>query len=317
MIQKKEAFTKSFQLIKYFITSERQLVLKIIQGVLISNLFLVTIPFFIQFLVGHYLNLNLNSPVVLISLLIFILLSCAYLMVVLNYYFAELICRRIFINNFHKILSYLVKTDQPVHHDTQYSRFLEIVPSADNLVNLIYQLSHTVIVMFFGMLIIVSYHPYFLFYALTLLLLISIIFIFLFPHALALKSHLSDLKYRIAGKIMIFAKDNKSIKESPEKAEVYFRRMSASYLRTSSKYFQIIMIKNIFIAILIPIAQALFVYISAKLIFAGTLSLGQFVSAELVLTYILASIHNLIINLDKVISVIISFEKVHSIIETK
>ncbi len=317
MIEKKDAYYRILLLLKEFLRSEKNLIGKIIFGVLLSNIFLLIVPFFIQYLVGNYLNLNLQSPIILISIIIFGLLLSAYFMVVLNYYFSELICRRIFINNLYRVLNALDKQLNTAISSRQYSRFLELVPVGENIVKLIYELSHTLIVLFFGLIIIVSYHPYYLIYALSLILVLIMLFGLFLADALAYKSHMSDIKYRIVEHLIQRAEEIKNINETPSSTEAYFKRMSKNYLKNSSKYFKIIFFKNCLIALLIPFVQAFFIYISAKLIFDGTLSIGQFVSAELVLTYILASIHKLVTNLDSILSVIVSFDKFHSLIEVK
>lgn len=314
MIEQREAFRKSIELIQRFLAAEKLLLGKIAIGVFFINLFLVCIPFFVQLLVNHYLNLQLDEPLYLICFLLLVFLSCSYLIGSLNLYFAEVLKRRLFTRVFYdSYRRFCVPEPLEVNH-FQASRFLDIASAKENVVQLSFEICKTAIVFFFGSLIVASYHPYFLLYTIVLITLSLGIVLTVFPRLLVLKSIISDLKYRITERLIRAAEHSRAEDFDPHRAEELFSQLSGKYLHTRSKYFRILVFKSVLVGLLIPLAQSLFILMSGKLIFSNSLSLGQFVGAEIVVTYILASVSTLVKNLDKILDVIVSFDKVDSIL---
>lgn len=312
MINHKNSFLRTYNLINNYITIERRIIIKIITLVLFKNLLIIPIPYLIQMLVNDYLNMNLDGPLFLISFLIFFLLVFSYAFDNINVYITEILKRDLFIRNFfrtHKILS----NENTINLNTyQVPRFLEVSFAKEEFAFVLKSVSQIVVVMFFGTLIISSYHPFFFIYCLVLIILTLAIVFFLFPRALLFQSIVSDVKFKINERLMYYAD---GIEE--KKPNNFFMLASKKYLKNTSKVFRIMLSKSLLIGMLIALAQGFFIYISGQFVFSQTLSVGQFVAAELVLTYILASIYHFTNSLDKFINIIVSLDKLDTVISRK
>lgn len=297
-----------------FLREDKKIIWYIACSIFFLNLFLVSVPFLVQALISHFFNLGLNRPLYLICILLLVLLSCSYMLGAVREYFAELLKRRIFVRTFYNSFERVIDTDSDEFNAFQGSRFLEVSTAQSEVVPLIANISETIIVLLFGSLIIATYHPYYLLYSVIIVIIAFCIVATFYPRLLTQKSQLSDLKYEITERLMRTVDISKAEATAHSQADTnYFLRLSEGYLLLRKEYFRIVLSKTVLIGLLIPFAQALFVLISGKLFFAGTLSIGQFVAAEMILTYILASLRDLVKNLEKIVKVVVSFDKLDSV----
>ena len=312
MISHKIAFSRTVQLIKKYIAHERKLISRVFAIVLIKNLVILPVPFLIQMLVNDYLSLNVDGPLIAISILIFLLLLLSYSLDNCSVYLAELLKRDLFVRNFFKIFRVLGAQGGRVVNTDQVPRFLEVSGAKNDLSSVLKYVSHACIVVIFGTVIISSYHPFFLIYSILLILSVGLILSFLYPKALLFKSIVSDSKYKANERLMQCSRMDTQIDIEPS-----FNSISLRYVKFRSKFFAIIIKKKFYIAALVAFAQGLFIFLSGKLIFSEVLSIGQFVAAEIVLTYILASIVGITASLEEWINVIVSLDKLDSVIMKK
>ncbi len=197
------------------------------------------------------------------------------------------------------------------------NRFFDVVNIQKSLPKLLIELTAAVIQIFFGLVLLAFYHPFFIFFGTVLLLALFFLFRFTGPLALSTSIKESTYKYETAYWIEELGRTMGSFKlggisNFPVQAmdsRVY------KWLKARKAHFRILL--NQFIAIVgfKTIVTSGLLILGSYLVVERAINLGQFVAAEIIIVLVIGSVEKLISTLEVIYDFFTSVEKISKISE--
>ena len=254
-------------------------------AVLISILTLAT-PISVQSVVNTFALGPYLQPLIILSLLLFVLLLFLGLVKSLQYLLVEYMQRQIIAKiSSAMIYGYTHKESKEVNTLTMANRFFEIMLIQKSLAYLITDLIAVFLQSFIGLALISLYHPFFIFLGLITIVSAFAFVYFIGRYGLQTAVQESSAKHRLAEYIESLVIRSDRIEK--DKAIVDGDRQIADYLEKRKSHFYYLFTQNILFMILYAFLNAILLGLGGYLVIQGQLSVGQLVAAEIVLNGIL------------------------------
>ncbi len=192
------------------------------------------------------------------------------------------------------------------------NRFFDTVTLQKGVQKILIDSSSSILQIFFGLILLSLYHPFFVFFGMALI--VILILIFQFTGKKGMKSSLveSKYKYKVAhwleelGRTMnIFKSSGDSklpIKQTDE--------LVTSYLKARKVHFKILVVQYSSIVVFKTLITGALLLLGSVLVINNQISIGQFVAAEIIVLLILSSVEKLILGIDNVYDVLTALEKI-------
>lgn len=270
-------------------------VIAVIYGVGFSVLSLA-IPISVQSLVNSVTFGVLFQPLLVLSVVLFLLLGAFGALNALQIYIIELFQRRFYARMSAEIIEILVGADSKALTDRNgpelVNRYFDIMTVQKNVSILLTGASSVVLQTFAGLLLLAFYHPYFLVFDALLIFCLIIVWKVFGRKAIAHAINESKAKYSVARWLEEVAANSFFFK-GPKKSLRTFRETDqrvGQYLDYRSLHF-----KNLFwqVCLLLgvyAVMSSIVLGLGGYLVIKGQLALGQLVAAELVATIILTGL---------------------------
>ncbi len=195
------------------------------------------------------------------------------------------------------------------------NRFFDVLTIQKGLPKLLLDITTAIMQIFFGLILLSLYHSFFIFFA--LLLLVLIILLIWLMYSPAIKSSLSESKYKY--KVVYWLQEIARARSTFKLAgftQLPLQKndkLVSKYLHYRSKHFSILkIIYGCMIVFKIIIALGLLL-IGGMLVIKQEMNIGQFVAAEIIILLIINSVEKLISTTDVIFDVITASEKLHFI----
>lgn len=300
---------------------ERKEILSIYFYSIVSGLIYLTLPLGIQSIINNLFGNTFNTSIFL--LILFVLLGVfinGYLNIV-QLKITERIQKKIFARYTMEIAYKLPRIEQEtignIYLPELMNRFFDIGTLQKTLSKILITIPSAVIQMFFGLILLSFYHPFFIIFSLLILTILSLIVIATSNRALKNSLKESDQKYRVAFWLEEIARILKSLKMANSNSFALNKTDSlvCDYLDARDKHFSIILLQSwaflAFKLIITFILLALGVY----LVINQDISIGQFVASEIVILMVLNSVEKIVLNLENVYDMLTAIEKITKIFE--
>ena len=192
------------------------------------------------------------------------------------------------------------------------NRFFDVTTIQKSLPKILLDLSASAIQIFFGLMLLSLYHPFFVFLSLFLVGIIIIMFYFTGPRGLESSLQESKYKYRVVQWLEELARTIKSFKlagntDLPVRKTDY---VTNNYIKYRKKHFGVLLIQfSFFVFFKVAIAGGLLIA-GTMLVVNRELTLGQFVASEVVIILVLNAIEKIILTMDVVYDLLTAVEKV-------
>jgi putative ABC transport system ATP-binding protein len=281
-----------FGLIYYILKPEKNFyALAIIYGVAISLLTLA-VPISVQMLIGNVANTALLQPVVVLSLILFILLGISGTLNALQVYVMELFERRFFT----RITSEIVQRNifaryayyERINRAELVNRYFEIMLVQKNVPILLIPGFALVLQTIVGLVVVSFYHPYL--FAFNCIFVICVLLVWYIWARRAIRSSidLSTAKYDMARWLEDLARNNTFFKTAPamEYALEKSDKLAGGYINQRKRYFRATFAQTIGFLFIYAFASSALLGLGGWLVIQGQLTLGQLVAAELILSAI-------------------------------
>jgi len=279
-----------FRLFPIIVGPERSYyLLAIVYGIGISALSLA-LPISVQMLVNTIANTALTTPLVVLSLTLFVLLLTAGLLNALRIHLVDLFSRRFYARMVSEIALRSVFALNPFFQDyrngTLFNRYFDILIVHKTVPNLLVGGFTTVLSLAFGFVLVSLYHPYFLAFVIVMIFLIWLIWLVWGSRAIQSAVEVSHKKHATAawleglGGSNGFFKSERHIDEALVRTDI----VTADYIAKHQQHFRHHFAQTLCFLFLYAVASAGLLGLGGWLVIRGELSLGQLVAAELVLS---------------------------------
>ena len=283
----------------YLLKPERRFVsLGLLYGLGIGILSLAT-PISVQMLINTVANIGLTTPLVVLSVTLFVLLLLAGLLSALRIHIMDLFGRRFYARMMSEITLRSLYARNPYFDDENqgplFNRYFDIINVLKALPNLVVGGFTIVLQMLVGFVLVSMYHPMFFGFNLVLLLATWLIWVLWGSRAIRSAVALSHQKHEAAawveslGGANSFFKSSRQIELAVDRAE----GLTAKYVRQHQLHFRHHFAQTIAFLFIYALASAALLGIGGWLVIQGELSLGQLVAAELVLSAVFVGLSQL------------------------
>jgi len=256
-----------------------------------------------------------NSVVLLISLVIIGVIVAGGLQI-MQISMVEVLQRRVFAKASFEFAYRIpkIKTESLFNYYTPelMNRFFDIMTIQKGLPKLLIDLSTGVLQIFFSLILLSFYHPFFVFFG--LLLISSLMAIFYFTGPKGLKSSIveSKYKYKVAFWLEELARAINSFKVAGttllpmKKADFNVN----NYLKYRKEHFSVLIKQFSYIVIFKTFITGGLLILGTLLVIDRQITLGQFVASEIIIVLILGAVEKIIINMDVVYDMLTAVDKI-------
>lgn len=310
------------KLIRY-ITKEKKDVTNIYFYAILNGLVQLSVPLGIQSIVSFVMGATMATS---IYLLIFFVVTGTWLV---GYFrlkviqIIEKIQQKIFVEFSIAIADKIPKVD--LSYTRKYylpelvNRFFDIQNLQKGISKILLEIPTALIQIFFGILLLSFYHPWFL--AFGALVVICVVIIFRYTMESGIKSSIeeSDKKYDTAAWIEDIAGSVKTFKMYSESA-AHLKGTDdrvVEYLNHRTSHFKILVLQYKTIIAFKVIITLVMLAIGTYLLINQKLNIGAFIATEIVVLSIMAAVEKLIISLESYYDIIASFAKLSKITDLK
>lgn len=192
------------------------------------------------------------------------------------------------------------------------NRFFDIVTIQKGLPKVLIELSSALIQIFFGLILMSLYHPFFVFFGIFLITVLTIMLLLTGKRGLNSSIEESKYKYKVVQWLEEMARAIHSFKLMGNTDLAYKRTDGAlaNYLKHRKTHFSVLMMQfSSFVFLKVAVTGALLI-IGTILVVSREITLGQFVAAEVVIILVLAAVEKLIMHTETVYDMLTAVDKV-------
>ncbi len=261
----------------------------LVYGIGISILSLAT-PISVQMLINSVANTALVTPLFTLAGALLFLLLIAVLLSALRVYIMEIFARRFYARMVADITLKAIYARNPFFQDARqedlFNRYFDVVTVQKAVPSLLIGLFTIVLQAGVGFVVTSFYHPFFLAFNLIVVLLCFLILITLTRGAVRSGLALSHKKYEAArwlenvGTSNGFYKSHRHVGYAMDKSEA----VTDGYIKARQKHFRYSYAQTIAFLLLYALASATLLALGGWLVIQESLSIGQLVAAELILS---------------------------------
>ncbi|MBX2961047.1 MAG: ATP-binding cassette domain-containing protein [Cyclobacteriaceae bacterium] len=192
------------------------------------------------------------------------------------------------------------------------NRFFDIMTIQKGMPKLLIDLTAGVVQIFFGLLLLSLYHPFFVFFSIGLVSILVIIFYLTGPRGLSTSIAESKYKYKVAQWLEELARAINSFKLAGS-TDLPIKKVDFNvnnYLKYRKAHFQILVSQYSFILIFKALVTGGLLIVGTMLVVDRQITLGQFVASEVIIVLLLASVEKIIMYMDVIYDLLTAVDKV-------
>ncbi len=192
------------------------------------------------------------------------------------------------------------------------NRFFDVITIQKGLPKLLIDLASGIMQIFFGLLLLSLYHPFFVFFSIGMVLILFIIFYFTIPKGLHSSIQESKYKYKVVHWLEELARALNSFKLAGV-TDLPIRKTDYNvnnYLKYRKTHFGVLISQFSFVVIFKTIITGGLLIVGTMLVVDRQITLGQFVASEVIIILILNSVEKIVLYLDVVYDLLTAVDKV-------
>ncbi len=195
------------------------------------------------------------------------------------------------------------------------NRFFDTISVQKGLSKILIDFSTASLQLFFGIILLSFYHPFFILFSFILLLLVILIFRYTGWVGLRTSLQESKYKYEVAHWLEELARAMISFKLAG-KTDLPLHHTDervAGYLESRNAHFRVLQIQYILMVIFKVLIAAGLLLVGGFLVIEQEMNIGQFVAAEIIIILIISSVEKLVMSLQTIYDVLTSLEKIGTV----
>lgn len=303
-----------------YIQSEKKDIWNIYVYALIVGLISLSLPLGIQAVIQMISGGILYDTAILIIILVLLGVAATGALQVMQIYMVEILQRRLFAKASHEFAYRLpkIKADELAHSYPPeiVNRFFDVVVLQKGISKMLIDLTAAVLQVFFGLLLLASYHPSFIVFDILFITAAYIVFRFTGKKGLETSIKESSYKYKMVAWLQEIARNLNTFKLSGGHSNLALEKTDAytvKYLTSRRAHFRVLVTQYINIIIFKIAIIAATLILGSLLVVDRQINLGQFVATEIVIVLILGAIEKLIVSVDTVYDSFTAVEKIAKI----
>jgi len=256
------------------------------------SLLTLAVPVCVQILINSVAYTASREAVIILSGLLFSLLACSGFLITIQSYILELFERRIYARLSSEITILNILTDHQYSEDTDKSdltnRYFDIMTIQKNVPSLIVGLFAFFLQTLVGILVVSSYHNIFIIFNMCFIAIVILIWRIWGYDALFAAIKTSDAKYKTAKHLENIAREHDYFASHAHSQYATQKTDSLvnKYLKYREIYFGFTFKQQISFLTLYAVSSAGLLGLGGMIVLEGQITLGQLVSAELILSAI-------------------------------
>jgi ABC-type bacteriocin/lantibiotic exporter with double-glycine peptidase domain len=195
------------------------------------------------------------------------------------------------------------------------NRFFDTLNIQKGIPKILIDLSQASLQVFFGLILLSFYHPFFIFFSLFILLMLFLIIRLTGPTGLKTSLMESKYKYAVAHWLEEVARTLETFKLAG-KTNLPLEKTDAlvtGYLKSRNNHFRTLLRQYISMVTLRAIIAAGLLILGGMLVIQQQMNIGQFVAAEIVIILVLAAIEKIILSMETIYDVLTAIEKIGTV----
>ncbi len=313
-----QAYSTSSILQRFFrlLAPEKKEILLIYAYAIFSGIINLSLPLGIQAIIGLTLANSLSASWLLLIVVVTLGTLAVGGIQILQISITETLQQRVFarasFEYAYRIPRLKLENIMKYYPPELINRFFDTMTIQKGLPKILIDFSSAVLQIFFGLLLLSFYHPFFVFFAFALVLLLWLIVRFTGPRGLKTSLEESDNKYRMVFWLEELARTLTTFKLAG-KTDLPLRKaneLAGDYIDSRKKHFRILVFQYSNIILFKTIVTAGLLVLGSLLLIQREINLGQFVASEIVIILIINSVEKLVLSADTVYDVLTATEKV-------
>jgi len=278
-------------------------------------------PIAVQALVNFVALGGAIPPLLVVALLLFLGLSFAAVLSALQTWVVEVLQRRLFVRVFADLSARLPRLSMSVHEHYYapelVNRFLDVIAVQKLGAFLLLDGLAILLSASVGLIVLAFYHPLLLAFDVVLLLAIALIVIGPAQRGIKTSKAESNAKYAIVAWLEELARNPLLYKSSGALRFVFERsdRLAREFLTHRAAHFRVVFTHYVGVYALQVLASTALLGVGGLLVIEGTLSLGQLVAAELIVTLVVSSVAKLGKHLESFYDLVAATDKVGKLLD--
>jgi ABC-type bacteriocin/lantibiotic exporter with double-glycine peptidase domain len=301
------------------LSNERDLVGNIYIYALFNGLLNLSIPLGIQAIINLIQSGTTSTSWIVLVILVLVGLTLAGVFQIFQLSISETIQQKIFANASVEFAFRLPRLKRSalrsMYLPELVNRFFDILTVQKGLSKILFDFSLAALQIFFGLLLLALYHPFFIAFGILLLLILVVFFWFTFQKGLDTSLQESKYKYKLVGWLEEVARNISTFKMAGDTRLPMERtdEHSMNYLEARKRHFKVLLRQyGLLIAFKVVIAGSLLI-LGGVLVFNQEMNIGQFVAAEIIILLIINSVEKLILSMETIYDVLTGLEKVGTV----
>lgn len=287
---------KIFDIIKLICREESSFVIMALIYSVFIGVVSLALPISVQLIINSFVFTATIKPIITIGFILFFLLIFSTILNLAQLYTIEVLQRKLLIRIACEICFIIIKSEpskfNQISKNEFINRFFEI-PNIQKILAKFLTKTITIILQTIAGIILVSfYHPLFLFFNISLIMSLYLIWKIFYKKALIASIYESIFKYKIAALLEDVASNHHLFKSKigNDRAFDKLDKINIQYLKYRKTHFRSLFSQSALFHILYSLASSILLVFGGKLIIENQLSLGQLVAAEIVLSVIFYNI---------------------------
>lgn len=275
----------------------------------------LSLPLGVQAIIGFVTSAEFSSSWGLLIFIVVLGVATAGFIQILQLSLTELLQRRIFTRaSFefaYRIPRFKMEAISGFYPPELMNRFFDTLNVQKGLPKILIDASTSVLQIFFGLILLSFYHPFFVFFGIVLIGLMSLIFLVTGSRGLKTSIMESKYKYQVAHWLEELARVMGTFKLAG-KTSLPIDKMNyyvSNYLKFRKQHFNILILQFSNIVAFKTIVTCGILILGSILVINQEINLGQFVASEIIILLVLNSSEKLILSMETVYDVLTGLEK--------
>jgi ABC-type bacteriocin/lantibiotic exporter with double-glycine peptidase domain len=318
-VRNKSETDKALTPVKRFwrlINSEKKDITYIYVYAIAVGLVSLALPLGIQAIIGLISGgMVFNTVIILISLVILAVLISGGLQI-MQITMVEILQRRVFTKATYEFAYRIPRINSEsflkYYPPEMVNRFFDVLTIQKGLPKVLIEVTASLLQIFFGLILLAFYHPFFIAFGLFLIFILFLIFYFTAEKGLSTNLMESKYKYRTVHWLEEMARTITSFKLAGhtnlpiQKADSYVNK----YLYYRKAHFRVLLTQFINLVLFKTIIIGGLLALGTFLVVDRQITLGQFVASEIIVVLIFSNVEKIILSLDVVYDLLTGLEKV-------
>ncbi|MBL6730482.1 MAG: ATP-binding cassette domain-containing protein [Bacteroidia bacterium] len=279
----------------------------------------LSLPIGIQAIMGLVLAGRLSTSWGILTLIVVMGVAVAGLFQIMQLYIVEILQRRLFaraaFDFAFRIPKLNIKELGNSYLPELVNRFFDTISIQKSLSKILIDFSTSILQIIFGLILLSLYHPIFIAFGLVLLLLLFLVIYLTYKPALKTSIEESNHKYEMAFWLTELARSLPTFKLNTN-SDLNLQRTDKivnKYINSRKQHFKVLLSQYSGIIGLKTLVTAGLLIVGAILLISNSITIGQFVAAEIVIILILNSSEKLIMSMEAIYDTLTAMDKIGSV----